>query len=205
VCTYSEILQQKYGGKLDPGANEYIGYIVAGAQRMEELLTDLRVLMRTSTMNRQTTHDVDANECFTRALATLRPAIERSGALITHGPLPSVHMHAIQLEQLFQNLLSNALRYRSEEPPRIHVAAERSGAEWKFSVRDNGIGIDPQYKEYIFGIFKRLHTPAEYAGTGMGLAICRRIVERAGGRIWVESAPGRGATFFFTLPARKNQ
>jgi light-regulated signal transduction histidine kinase (bacteriophytochrome) len=120
--------------------------------------------------------------------------------LVTHSDLPSVRLHAFQLEQLFQNLIGNAIRYRSDAAPRIHITGERSGSHCLFSVKDNGIGIPPEFKEQIFGIFKRLHTTAEYPGTGMGLAICQRIVERAGGRIWVESEPNRGATFFFTIP-----
>jgi light-regulated signal transduction histidine kinase (bacteriophytochrome) len=117
--------------------------------------------------------------------------------------LPSVRLHEFQLQQLFQNLIGNAIRYRTNAPPRIHVTSKRQGKEWLFSVQDNGIGIDPQYKEQVFGIFKRLHSTAEYPGTGMGLAICQRIVERAGGRIWVESQPGQGSTFFFTIPCRE--
>ncbi|MEO8048806.1 MAG: ATP-binding protein [Acidobacteriota bacterium] len=115
--------------------------------------------------------------------------------------LPKVRAHEFQLQQLLQNLIGNAIRYRSSAPPDIQVNAERRGSEWVFSVRDNGIGIDPQYQEQIFGMFKRLHTSGEYPGTGMGLAICQRIVQRLGGRIWVESKPGQGSTFFFTLPA----
>jgi light-regulated signal transduction histidine kinase (bacteriophytochrome) len=112
-------------------------------------------------------------------------------------------MHAVQLQQLFQNLIGNSIRYRSNEAPRIQIEAKRQSSEWVFSIKDNGIGIDPQYKEQVFGIFKRLHSTAEYPGTGMGLAICQRIVERAGGRIWLESEPGKGSTFFFTIPARE--
>jgi chemotaxis family two-component system sensor kinase Cph1 len=121
--------------------------------------------------------------------------------VVTSGPLPSVRIHEPHLEQLFQNLIGNAIKYRTDGDPRIEIAAERVADEWIFSIRDNGIGIDPQYKEYIFGIFKRLHSASEYSGTGIGLAICQRIIERAGGRIWVESQLGQGSTFFFSIPA----
>lgn len=200
VSTYSEMLQRKFKGKLGASADTYIGYILEAAGRMEQLLKDLRAFSQAST-NAPPEHDTDAGEALRRALANLAPAIDANQASTTHGPLPSVRMHDFQLQQLFQNLIGNAIRYRSQQPPRIHVAAERCGDHWKFSVQDNGIGIDPQYKEQIFGLFKRLHSSADYPGTGMGLAICQRIVERAGGRIWVESEPGRGSTFFFTLPA----
>jgi light-regulated signal transduction histidine kinase (bacteriophytochrome) len=167
---------------------------------MEHLLRDLRAFTHASIMDKDAVQCVDAGEALSNALVSLKQAIEDSNASITHGPLPQVQAHMFQLEQLFQNLIGNAIRYRSEAAPEIHIAAEPCGAQWKFSVRDNGIGIDPQYKEQIFGIFKRLHSQADYPGTGMGLAICQRIVERAGGRIWVESELGRGATFLFTLP-----
>lgn len=201
IASYSEMLRRKFGGKLGAAGDEYIGYIVDGATRMEQLLTDLRAFIRASTMSIEPVQDADAGQALCRALAGLKSAIDKSDASITHEALPVVRMHEFQLEQLFQNLVGNAIRYKSQEPPRIQVAAERRGREWRFSVRDNGIGIDPQYKEQIFGMFKRLHSNADYPGTGMGLAICQRIVERAGGRIWVESELGRGSTFFFTVPA----
>ncbi len=201
VATYSEMLRRKFGKQLDSKADEYIGYIVEGATRMEQLLNDLRAFVQASAHGRQPEQDIDSGESLRRALVNLAAAIETSGARISHGPLPWVRMHQFQMDQLFQNLIGNAIRYRSQEPLRIHVAAERSGASWKFSIRDNGIGIEPQYKEQIFGIFERLHTSTDYPGTGMGLAICERIVQGAGGRIWVDSEPGRGATFFFTIPA----
>ena len=148
---------------------------------------------------------VDLETVVAQAKQNLEIAIEEKGAAITADPLPTVLGDAGQLTQLFQNLIGNAIRYRSDAPPRIHVAAERSGEGWLFSVQDNGIGIDPQYKEQIFGIFKRLHNATKYLGTGMGLAICRRIVERSGGRIWAESEPGRGSSFFFTLPVSSEE
>ncbi len=183
VATYAEMLQRKFGGKLGPSGDEYIGYAIQGALRMEQLLRDLRAYTQASTMEHEPTQDIDAGKVLDRALQNLETAIQDSGASITRTALPWVSMHEFQLQQLFQNLIGNATRYRSSDPPRIHIAAERQSKEWMFSVKDNGIGIDPQYKEQVFGIFKRLHSAAEYPGTGMGLAICQRIVERAGGRI----------------------
>jgi light-regulated signal transduction histidine kinase (bacteriophytochrome) len=136
-------------------------------------------------------------------IAGLEPSIRESGASITRTALPRVRVYAFQLEQVFQNLIGNSIRYKSSDAPRIHVAATRHGPEWVFSVQDNGIGIDAQYKELVFGIFKRLHSRSEYPGTGMGLAICQRLVERNRGRLWVESEKGRGATFFFTIPVKE--
>ena len=203
VATYSEMLQRKFGGQLGPTGNEYIGYAIQGALRMEQLLRDLRAYTQASTMEQEPSEDIDAGKILDRALQNLETAIKDSGASITRTALPWVRLHEFQLQQLFQNLIGNSIRYRSNAPPQIHVAAKRQGKEWLFSVQDNGIGIDPQYKEQVFGIFKRLHSTAEYPGTGMGLAICLRIVERAGGRIWVESQPGQGSTFFFTIPFRE--
>lgn len=200
VSTYADMLQRKFSHNLDTKGHQYIDYIIEGALRMDLLLTGLRAYTQASTMRKEPTPDVDANECLRRATRTLTALIEGSGATITSGQLPRVPMHESQLEQLFQNLLSNAIRYRGQRPPEIHVAASQSGDAWTFSVRDNGIGINPQYKEEIFGLFKRLHSVADYPGSGLGLAICQRIIERAGGRIWVESELGRGATFFFTIP-----
>ncbi len=200
VSIYSQILQRGLGDHLGTTADQCIGFIATGAARMEQLLTDLRSFIQASAAGGEPVQEADAGQALRRALASLTAAIETSGASITNGPLPRVRMREFQLEQLFQNLIGNAISYRGEEPPQIEVTAERSGDEWKFSVRDNGIGIDPQYKDQIFGIFKRLHSTAHHRGTGMGLAICERIVERAGGRIWVESQPGKGSTFLFTVP-----
>jgi hypothetical protein len=145
--------------------------------------------------------DIDAEAVFDATMDTLEMTIKEAGASVQRTALPRIRLNAVQLEQVFQNLIANAIRYRSEAPPCIRVGAEREGAAWHFRVRDNGMGIEPQYHEQIFGIFKRLHSKSEYPGTGMGLAICQRIVERAGGRIWVESQTGHGSTFHFTLPA----
>jgi PAS domain S-box-containing protein len=203
VAIYSELLKEEFGGKLGPAGDEYIRYTTLGARRMQELLKDLRDYMRVSMAGKDPTDDIDAGEVLKKTLLNLEVAIKDSGASISNTTLPRVRMFEFQLEQVLQNLIGNAIRYRTALPPRIHIAASRRGEEWLFSVQDNGIGIEPQFKEQIFGIFKRLHTEAEYSGTGMGLAICQRAVERAGGRIWVESEPGGGSTFYFTIPCAK--
>jgi len=201
VSIYSQILQEKFRDKLGASGEQFIDFVLTGAKRMEQLLADLRTFMQASATAKDSAQNADASEALSRALESLTIAIRRAGASITHGSLPRVCMHEFQLEQLFQNLIGNAIRYRSQEPPQILVAAERSCDEWIFSVQDNGVGIDPRFKEQIFGMFKRLHRWTDCPGTGMGLAICKRIVERAGGRIWVESELGRGSTFLFTVPA----
>jgi PAS domain S-box-containing protein len=199
VAAYSELLQSQFGDKLGATGEQYINYAVQGAMRMESLLRDLRTYMQLS-MTEESPEEVDAGAVLEKALAGLKVAVDESGASISHTALPRVGMHEFQLEQVFQNLIGNAIRYRGELPARVHIAAKRHGEEWLFSVQDNGIGIEPQFREQIFGIFKRLHSAARYPGTGMGLAICQRIIQRAGGRIWVESEPGTGSTFYFTIP-----
>lgn len=199
VATYSELLRKKFGGRLGSRADEYIAFTVEGAVRMENLLRDLRIYTQVCTAEHEPVAEINANEVLKRALQNLDVAIKDSGASVTNTELPRVCIYEFQLEQVFQNLIGNAIRYRSIEAPRIHVTARMEGDEWVFSVRDNGIGIDPKFKEHIFGIFKRLHSASEYPGTGMGLAICKRIIERGGGRMWVESTPGQGSTFCFTI------
>ena len=200
VFGYGEMLQRTLGSTLGEQGNQYLECMIEGAARMERLLRGLQMFTQTLKTSEAEAEVVDANEVLTESLANLNAAIQQSGAVITQDPLPPVRVHRFQLEQLFQNLIGNAIRYRSEKRPEIHVTAERRDGMWQFSVRDNGLGIDPEYREQIFGMFKRLHSAAEYPGTGLGLAICERIVERAGGRIWVESHSGRGSTFLFTLP-----
>ncbi|MEW6299160.1 MAG: PAS domain S-box protein, partial [Thermodesulfobacteriota bacterium] len=200
VSTYVELLAKRYRGQLDADADEFIGYAVEGAQRMKALIDGLLAYSRVESQGRAL-QPTDSEAVFQRVLTDLQPAIAESGATITHEPLPAVRADAVQLGQVLQNLLSNALKFRGTAPPSIHVAAQRDGAFWRFAVRDNGIGIDPRYAQRIFQMFQRLHTRGKYPGTGIGLAICKRIIERHGGRIWVESEPGTGATFFFTLPA----
>jgi light-regulated signal transduction histidine kinase (bacteriophytochrome) len=199
VSTYSQMLKKKYGGRLDAKADLYIGYTVEGATRMEQLIADLLAYTRMTDTPEGLTMVSDANEALARAISNLQTTIEQSGAAINRAVLPQVRMQAVHLQQVFQNLLGNAIKYRSKEPPNIEIDAVQQESEWLFSIRDNGIGIDGQYANDIFGIFKRLHSAAEYSGTGMGLAICQRIIERYGGRIWVESKLGKGATFLFTI------
>jgi light-regulated signal transduction histidine kinase (bacteriophytochrome) len=199
VVTYSQMLKKRYGGKLDTHADQYISYTVEGATRMERLITDLLTYTSLTSRLEPATVTVDANEALSGAISNLQAAIEESGTVITRTILPRVWMQPVQLQQVFQNLLGNAIKYRNQESPTIAISAVRREKEWLFSVQDNGIGIDAQYANDIFGIFKRLHSAAEYSGTGMGLAICKRIVEHYGGRIWVESQFGNGATFLFTV------
>ncbi len=197
VSSYTQLLAKRYAGKLDSDADEFIAFAVDGAMRMQRLIQDLLAYSRVSTGGRQF-KPTSAETALGYALDNLRYVMKESGAVVTHDPLPTVMGDEKQLEQLFQNLLSNAIKFRGHEPPRIHVSA-RTDANWLFSIRDNGIGLDPQYADRIFVIFQRLHNRQEYPGTGIGLAICKKIVERHGGRIWVESEPGKGATFYFTI------
>ena len=177
-----------------------MSFLRNGATRMENLVRDLLTYTK-STRFDEPSKVTDANEALIAALANLSGAIAENGAQVTTGPLSSLPVNGTHLQQLFQNLIGNALKYRSpKRPPAVHVEAQRQNENWVFSVADNGIGIEPEYKENIFGLFKRLHSSDEYSGTGIGLAICQRIVDRYRGRIWVESEPGRGSTFRFTLP-----
>lgn len=199
ISIYGELLSRRYGSKLEGEALEFLNFLRTGATRMEGLVRDL--LAYTQVMRIDTAGPVSAGDALAHAIANLSGAIAESGAVVSYGPLPSVRVHATHLQQLFQNLVGNALKYRNPgRKPEIHVSAEHRGKTWLFSVRDNGIGIRPEYTEQIFGLFKRLHTSEEYSGTGIGLAICQRIVERYHGRIWVESVPEEGSTFVFAFP-----
>ena len=199
VSSYTQLLARRYRGKLDSDADEFIGYAVDGANRMQTLINDLLAYSRVTAQGK-VFERVDCNGLLEEVLSNLRVADEQNRAVVTHDPLPTVMADRGQLGQLFQNLIGNAIKFRGEEPPQIHVSAEQRTGEWLFSVRDNGIGVGPQYAERIFIIFQRLHNREEYPGTGIGLAICKKIVERHGGRIWVVSHTGQGATFHFTLP-----
>jgi signal transduction histidine kinase len=200
VASYTQLLAQKYGGQLDDKAQSYIHYAVDGATRMQGLINDLLTYSRVNTQGRPL-EPTDSHAVLGEALRNLTVSIEESGAIVTNDDLPVVRADASQLQQVFQNLIGNAIKFRGKTSPHVHVAARKEGREWLFSVMDNGIGIDPQHAERLFVIFQRLHTRQEYQGTGIGLAVCKRIVERHGGSIWFESEPGKGSTFYFTLPA----
>jgi PAS domain S-box-containing protein len=200
VASFAQLLSSRYKGRLDADADDYIGYAVDGCNRMKTLIDDLLTYSRVGTGERSTNQS-PCESALSQALANLQIAIEESGTVVTQDPLPSVAMDGAQLSQLFQNLVGNAIKYRGAEAPRIHVSAERSdGNGWTLSVRDNGLGIDRQYFQRIFILFQRLHGRNEFRGTGIGLAICKKIVERSGGRIWVESQPKQGSIFYFSLP-----
>lgn len=201
VGSYTQLLQRRYKGKLDADADEFIGYAVDGTQRMKRLIEDLLVYSRAG-RSAPAAKQLRSEDSLREALGNLKAAIEESGAKVTWDALPKVTAAELQLVQLFQNLVGNAIKYRGERVPRIHVAAQSTALEWIFSVADNGIGIEAKYFDRIFVIFQRLHGRGEYEGTGIGLAICKRILQQQGGRIWVESEPGVGSTFYFALPVR---
>jgi signal transduction histidine kinase len=199
VGSYVELLGRRYRGELDSDADEFIAFAVDGVSRMRRMITDLLSYSKVATKGREF-EPVDCREVAGEVLRNLQETILQENATVTCGELPVVRADRGQLTQLLQNLASNAIKFRGDKPPRVHICAERSRSEWVFSVRDQGIGIDPQYKDRVFAIFQRLHSREEYPGTGIGLAICQRIVERHGGRIWFESEAGEGATFYFTIP-----
>jgi light-regulated signal transduction histidine kinase (bacteriophytochrome) len=199
VASYTTLLARRYKGKLDSDADEFIAFAVDGANRMQRLILDLLAYSRVGSQGKELSETSSA-EALQQALVNLRGAIEESGALVTSDALPTVLAEQVQLIQLFQNLVGNAIKYQRPGVPHVHIAAARNGGgKWAFSVQDNGLGIEPQYFEKIFGMFQRLHKREEFAGTGIGLAICKKIVERHGGSISVESSPGEGSTFRFDL------
>jgi light-regulated signal transduction histidine kinase (bacteriophytochrome) len=201
VASYTELLAQRYQGRLDSDADEFIAFAVDGCHRMQGLIQDLLSYSRAGA-NEEALRQVSGEDALEKALRNLRAAIGESKAIVTHDSLPAIMTDETQLVQVLQNLVGNAIKYRSAEAPHVHVAAAKNGdQEWIFSVRDNGLGIAPEYFERIFILFQRLHGQKEFEGTGIGLAVCKKIVERLGGRIWVESQPGNGSTFFFTLPS----
>jgi signal transduction histidine kinase len=201
VATYTQLLAERYRGKLDADADKYIHYAVDGALRMQKLVQDLLSFSRVGRQG----FALETTECdavLQAALTNLEGAIRESGAVVEHAQLPVLVADSSQLVQVFQNLIGNAIKFRGSEPPRIRVSAESSGKEWVFSVADNGIGIAAEHRENVFVIFRRLHTQSEYPGSGIGLSICKKIIEHHGGRIWVDSQPGRGSVFQFTLPIK---
>jgi PAS domain S-box-containing protein len=202
VAGFVKLLEKRYQDKLDEKADEYIQYAIEGVKRMQMLIKDLLAFSQVGTKGK-TFSPVNCSVALEQAIYNLHSAIEESGAEITYDLLPTLDGDLSQLTSLFQNLLGNAIKFRGRKRLKVHISAERKEAEWTFSVRDNGIGIDPKYAGRIFVIFQRLHTRDEYEGTGIGLAVCKKIVERHGGRMWVESEDGKGSTFFFTMPARE--
>jgi signal transduction histidine kinase len=204
VASFSQLLAKRYRDKLDQDAQEFINFAVDGATRMQTLINDLLAYSRVGIRGKpfRPTH---GEAVFKMAVDNLARAIAHSGAIITHDPLPTICGDEVQLIQLFQNLIANAVKFHGQEPPQVHISARRQDAEWVFAVRDNGIGMAPEQQERIFSIFQRLHHRSEYPGTGIGLAICKKIVERHGGKIWVESEVGRGSTFYFTVKEGQNE
>jgi signal transduction histidine kinase len=199
VVSYLQLLERRYTDKFDADGLQFIGFAVDGGKRMQGLIHDLLTYSRVGSRAKPF-ESTDCSQILNAVTSNLKVIIEETGAAITCGPMPTVLADPTQLTQLFQNLINNAIKFRGQEPPSIQVSAERNGTEWIFAVRDNGIGIDPQYFERIFIIFQRLHTRAQYPGTGIGLAVCKKIVQRHGGRIWVESESQKGSTFHFTIP-----
>jgi PAS domain S-box-containing protein len=205
VSSYTQLLAKRYQGRLDSDADEFIAFAVDGCNRMQGLIQDLLAYSRAGT-NGKKLCEVSSENALQKALANLRITIEQSATIVTHDALPAVTTDETQLTLVFQNLVGNAIKYHGAEAPRVHVSAARNGGnEWTFSVRDNGLGIDPQYFERIFILFQRLHGRDEFEGTGIGLAICKKILERLGGRIWVESQPKKGSTFYFALPEMERE
>ena len=200
VCVYSQLLEKRFGERLEQDGLQFLRTVIDSSLRMEQLIRDLLDFSAVDSMANDFFKPIDCGKVLDESLLNLKSRIEESEAIVTCGPLPVVQGDPIQLTRLFQNLLSNSIKYRSSEPLRITVSANAEGPEWIFSIQDNGIGIATQYREKVFGIFKRLHGKDKYPGNGIGLAVCRKIITRHGGRIWVESELGAGACFRFTLP-----
>ena len=199
VTSYTKLLASRYEGKLDQDANDFIAFAVDGASRMEQLIHDLLSYSRAGERNNMSKF-VNCEEALNDALENLKTAMDECRATVTHDPLPTVNGDTTQLIQVFQNLIGNGVKFRSDRSPSIHVSARQQGEEWLFCVQDNGIGIEAQYLDRIFVLFQRLHGREEYPGTGIGLAICKKVIEGHDGRIWVESELGKGSTFCFTIP-----
>ncbi|HWT83276.1 MAG TPA: ATP-binding protein, partial [Candidatus Methylomirabilis sp.] len=202
VSSFTQLLASRYQDRLDQQAKEFIAFAVDGATRMQRLIQDLLAYSRVTKRGADLA-PTDAQAALREALTNLQTAIHEGGAVVTYDALPMVLADATQLTQVFQNLVGNAIKFHGDAPPRVRVSATLDGDDWVFAVADNGIGIDPQYFDRIFVIFQRLHPRERYPGTGIGLPLCQRIVQRHGGRLWVESTPGQGATFYFTLKRQK--
>jgi len=200
IAIYSGLLSRRYGNLLDEKGQEFLDYVNKGALRMEMLVRDLLAYTKAGSIADEVTELIEAERPLQNAMLNLAESIRQSDAQILYRSLPAVRIREVHLQQLVQNLIGNALKYRSGNTPQISISAEKDDCYWRFAIQDNGLGIDPEYKEKIFGLFKRLHVNDAYTGTGIGLAICQRIVNQYRGRIWVESEPEKGSTFFFTIP-----
>ena len=205
LAIYTELLQQRYEGKLDPEADSFIQRTIDAAHRMERLLKDLLSYTHAADAPQGAAASVDANTTLAKVLGTFEQRIAKEHAVITSGSLPVLGVHEVHLSQLFQNLISNSFKYHGNAPLKLHIWADRAeDGTWRLSVEDNGIGIDGRYHQQVFGLFKRLHGSSRYTGNGIGLAICQKIVQRYGGKIWVESTSGQGSIFRFTLPGEES-
>jgi light-regulated signal transduction histidine kinase (bacteriophytochrome) len=205
VARYTQLLGRRYKGRLDPDADEFIGFAVDGARRMQELINDLLAYSRVGTRALHV-EALDTGQLVDQVIGDLAAAIADAGASVTRDELPIVRADGTQLRQLFQNLIANGIKFsRPDTPPHVHVSARRDRSAWSFAISDNGIGIEAQYLDRIFVLFQRLHSRGEYPGTGIGLAICKKIIERHGGHIDVESQPGKGTTFSFTIPTQEQR
>jgi light-regulated signal transduction histidine kinase (bacteriophytochrome) len=203
IAIHSELIAHRFGHLVDADGRRSLQYVIQGARRLDTLVSDLLKYTTISKVE-DPVETVDSEVSLESSLETMATLIRESGAEVTHGPLPKLRIREVHLQQLFQNLLGNAIKYRGAAAPRIHINAVRTDHFWQVAVADNGIGIEPRHQQSIFGLFKRLHRAEKYAGTGLGLAICQRIIHLYGGQIWVESAGGNGATFLFTLPGAED-
>jgi light-regulated signal transduction histidine kinase (bacteriophytochrome) len=199
VSSYLGLVDRRYTDKLDKDGKEFIEYAVDGAKRMQAMINDLLQYSRVTTQGKPF-EKTNMEEVLEKVLMNLKIVIEESGGKITHDKLPEIMADRVQMERLLQNLLGNAIKYRGDRKPKVHVSVKRKKGEYEFSVQDNGIGIEKEYQGKIFGIFQRLHTREEYAGTGIGLAVCKKIVERHKGKIWVDGKINEGSSFYFTIP-----
>jgi light-regulated signal transduction histidine kinase (bacteriophytochrome) len=201
IASYTQLILRRYGDRFDGDAREFMDFIVDGATRMKQLIEDLLAYSRVGTHGKAF-RPTDSGAAVQKALANLRAAIESSTGTVTHDPLPTINADEFQLVQLFQNLIGNALKFKGAETPRVHISVNEQADTWTFGVKDNGIGIDGEYFDRIFMVFQRLHSRTDYPGTGIGLAICKKVVDRHGGRLWIESGVGSGSTFWFTVPKK---
>ena len=201
IASYTQLILRRYGDRFDGDAREFMDFIVDGATRMKQLIEDLLAYSRVGTHGKAF-RPTDSGAAVQKALANLRAAIESSTGTVTHDPLPTINADEFQLVQLFQNLIGNALKFKGTETPRVHISVNEQADTWTFGVKDNGIGIDGEYFDRIFMVFQRLHSRTDYPGTGIGLAICKKVVDRHGGRLWIESGVGSGSTFWFTVPKK---